>query len=65
MKIITSIICPALALFAFACFALSPKAQGQLTPPLAACYPNCTTAEGGLRSSLLLSALIPLYYRLA
>ena len=31
---------------AIACFGLSPKAQGQLSPPPDGCYPNYTTAEG-------------------
>src|SRR5215831_7506775 len=45
MKTIKNLICPAFALFAFACFALSP-AVGALNPPPDGVYPNFTTAEG-------------------
>src|SRR5262245_53905127 len=33
-------------IFALACLALLPGAQGQLSPPPDGCYPNFTTAEG-------------------
>ncbi len=33
-------------IFALACFALLPRAQGQLSPAPDGCYPNYTTAEG-------------------
>jgi hypothetical protein len=46
MKTITNIIYPAFALFAFACFALSPNLQAQLSPPPDGGYPDETTAEG-------------------
>jgi hypothetical protein len=36
----------AFALFGFACFALSPTAQAQLSPPPDGGYPNHNTAEG-------------------
>ena len=36
----------AFALFALACFALSPTAQAQLLPPPDGGYPNQNTAEG-------------------
>jgi hypothetical protein len=45
MKTITSIIYPALALFAFACFALSPTVQA-VSPPPDGGYPGFNTAEG-------------------
>src|SRR5882724_11424421 len=45
MKTITDLINPAFALFAFACFALSPSAQAVVPTP-DGCYPNLTTAEG-------------------
>src|SRR6266550_1638994 len=45
MKTITNIIYPALAVFAFACFALAPVAQA-LNPPPDGGYANGTTAEG-------------------
>ena len=46
MKTKTNIICSALALFAFACFALSPVVRAQLSPPPDGGYPNQNTAEG-------------------
>jgi len=46
MKTMTNIIYPAFALFAFACFAVSPTAQAQLSPPPDGGYPNHNTAEG-------------------
>jgi len=45
MKTITNIIYSAFALFAFACFALSPTAQA-VTPAPDGFYPNANTAEG-------------------
>jgi hypothetical protein len=45
MNIITKITYPALALFALACFALSPRAQAVVPPPDGG-YPNDNTAEG-------------------
>ena len=45
MKTIKNLICPVIALFAFACFALSP-AVGALNPPPDGAYSNFTTAEG-------------------
>jgi uncharacterized coiled-coil protein SlyX len=45
MKTITNIIYPAFAVFALACFALSPRAQA-VSPPPDGGYPNFTTAEG-------------------
>jgi FG-GAP-like repeat len=46
MKTVPNIINPAFALFAFACFAFLPEAQGQLSPPPGGGYPKLTTAEG-------------------
>src|SRR5881227_4094986 len=51
MKTITNIIYPALAAFAFACFAVSPGAQA-VNPPPDGGYPGGNTAEG---TSALLS----------
>ena len=45
MKTITKIIYPAIAVIAFACFALLPQAQA-LTPPPDGGYPGQNTAEG-------------------
>src|SRR5438067_4430119 len=45
MKTITNIIYPALAVFAFTCFAVLPRAQA-VSPAPDGCYPNYTTAEG-------------------
>jgi hypothetical protein len=45
MKTITNITHPAFALFAFACFALSPTARA-VDPPPDGGYPNFNTAEG-------------------
>jgi len=45
MKTIKNIIYPALALFAFACFVLSPRAQAVVPAPDGG-YPNGNTAEG-------------------
>src|SRR5215472_19286844 len=45
MKTIKNLICPAIALFAFACFALSPNARSVVPPPDGG-YPNFNTAEG-------------------
>src|SRR5881392_2933802 len=45
MKTIKNIIYPALALFAFACFVLSPTARA-VTPAPDGGYPNGNTAEG-------------------
>jgi hypothetical protein len=45
MKTITNIIYPALAVFAFTCFAVLPRAQA-VSPAPAGCYPGFTTAEG-------------------
>ena len=45
MKIKTNILCPAVTVFAFACFALSQRAQGVAPPPPGG-YPNFTTAAG-------------------
>src|SRR5207253_7971808 len=45
MKAIRNIICPTIALFALACFALSPGAQA-VSPPPDGGYPNGNTAEG-------------------
>jgi len=46
MKTMTNIIYPVLALFALACFMLSPAAQAQLSPPPGGGYPGDNTAEG-------------------
>ena len=46
MKTMTNIIYPVLALFALACFMLSPGAQAQLSPPPGGGYPGDNTAEG-------------------
>ena len=46
MITIKNIIYSAVALFAFACFTLSPMAQAQLSPPPDGGYPNANTAEG-------------------
>jgi len=46
MKTMTNIIYPVLALFALACFMLSPVAQAQLSPPPGGGYPGDNTAEG-------------------
>ncbi len=46
MKTITNIIYPAVALFAFACFALSTTAQAQLSPAPDGGYAGGNTAEG-------------------
>ena len=46
MKTMTNIIYPVLALFALACFMLSPIAQAQLSPPPGGGYPGDNTAEG-------------------
>jgi hypothetical protein len=43
MKTMTNIVHPAIALFAFGCFALSPSAQG--VPP-GGTFANGNTAEG-------------------
>jgi hypothetical protein len=52
MKTLTNIIYPAFALFAFACFGLSPTAQALLPPPPPdGGYPNGNTAEGMVPSS--------------
>ncbi len=45
MKTITNIIYPALAVFAFTCFAVLPRAQA-VSPAPDGCYPGFTTAEG-------------------
>src|SRR6266487_3293370 len=45
MKTITNIIYPALAVFAFTCFAVLPGAQA-VSPAPDGCYPGFTTAEG-------------------
>lgn len=45
MKTIKNLVCPAFALLAFACFAVSPAVAG-LSPAPDGCYPNFTTAEG-------------------
>ena len=45
MKTIANITYPAFALFAFACFALSPQARA-VDPPPDGGYPNGNTAEG-------------------
>ena len=45
IKTIMNITYPAFALFAFACFALSPPAQA-VSPAPDGCYPSLTTAEG-------------------
>ena len=42
----TNIINTAFALFAFVCFALSPMARAQLSPPPDGFYPGLNTAEG-------------------
>src|SRR5437016_4190161 len=43
MKTITNIICPAVALFAFACFALAPQARAVCQD---GCLTNNNTAQG-------------------
>src|SRR5436190_21215914 len=45
IKTITNIIYPTLAVFAFTCFAVLPRARAVLPVP-DGCYPNFTTAEG-------------------
>ena len=45
MKTIQNLICPAFALFAFACFALSPAVEA-VSPAPDGGYPNFNTAEG-------------------
>ena len=45
MKTISNIIYPALAVFAFTCFALAPTTRA-VSPPPDGGYPNFTTAEG-------------------
>src|SRR5437762_10694964 len=45
MKTITKINYPGLAVFAFSCFAVLPRAQA-VSPAPDGCYPNFTTAEG-------------------
>ena len=46
MKAITNITHSALALFVFACFALSPTAQAQLSPPPDGGHSNDNIAAG-------------------
>jgi len=45
MKTINNLICPAFALFAFACFAFSPAVEA-VSPPPDGGYANANTAEG-------------------
>ena len=45
MKTVTNIIYPALAVFAFTCLAVLPRAQA-VSPAPDGCYPGFTTAEG-------------------